>query len=132
LAGEIWGHFYWLRRRPSWKAPETNKQTHTLKQVSRLIKKLLKSGKAKPETTYHGSVLKRESFIYGNCPLFHKLYLGDGWVYFGGGWSEHFAYINESKMQLIEYCEGDVTITTSPDLQTFELEKIATKESVRD
>lgn len=76
------------------------------------------------EITEFGSTIQRDLTHYSIAGF--ESQLGSEWSYLASvDRSHHSVYINRNKLQLITYCEGDITLKTAPDMLSFVKEQLA-------
>ncbi|WP_240224711.1 hypothetical protein [Rheinheimera hassiensis] len=74
------------------------------------------------ELTQHGSVIERELSPYSLAGF--EAGLGNGWSFLTSDQPNcHAVFVNEEKLSLVTYCEGDVITKRSPNEFVFSLEK---------
>ena len=123
LATELSAYFTMLKVKSPIRDNDTRLTLSKFIKSARIIKKRLKTGRARLELTSSGSSIKREQFSVCSYRHFEKLYLGNDWSFLAGDDHLHCAFVNAKKLQFIEYVEGDVIIFTSPTLSIFEKEQ---------
>ncbi|MND15820.1 hypothetical protein D3C80_60540 [compost metagenome] len=120
LSGEIFAKFYWYKRNPQWFKKNTNRQFARLRWIWRIIKKRLKSGRAKPELTVHGSEMERFKHFGGDAWTFFSQHLRGGWEIVAVPSPYSGFWINEPELKLCTYCEGDAVMMTAPNVMAFD------------
>lgn len=120
LSGEVFAHFYWLKRNPGWFKRETRKKHASLRKAQRIIKKRLATDNVSPEWSEGGSVVERIYFPMGDTLDFAAQHLKHpGWnvVFQDCGFSGYWE--NDELLRLCTYCEGDVQILHAPNQDVY-------------
>jgi hypothetical protein len=120
LYDEVCSAVYWFRRGVNW---HTREYVKNAIQLGKKVKALLNSGNAKPELSDNGSVLVRGTSFHTSSFNYFDSYLAQqGFKYLSGGDNYQAYFVNESELEIVGYCEGDITQYQCPSMDVFKAE----------
>ncbi|MDF9399173.1 hypothetical protein [Vibrio sp. 1180_3] len=121
LVDDIFGELYWIERGASWVKPNQDKRYISRAQkLMKIINRLISNGFFQPELTRLGNTIERsfvDQFETFFAELKDKTY---DWLY---GDCISCCITVEDDLQIMSYCEGDVTVVTCPDISMFHQER---------
>lgn len=121
LVSDIFGHVYWIEKGAKWTQPNQNKwyvaRCHKLISI---LKSLLDKNWFKPETNSRGNMITREKASSIAMFYLENVNSEPGQYLYNEGLRSCITLPQELK--IISYSEGDVTIVTCPDQESFDSE----------
>lgn len=97
--------------RPSWYPNLSSRDVVFLRRIERLLEARIAAGCVKPELSCRGSVMTRSKFPFGDTLEFSQRFLTDaGWKLMHGEGGYVGIWLNDERLELYVYYEGDVCL----------------------